>query len=94
MRLIENLTVASLERFLTEPRKWDVFITCGSATIAQVFTVNQPVSLAQPIQKGWEYMFESSNLESVMFLATFVGLGILCIFFVALAIKRGKSYAR
>lgn len=30
MRLIENLSVLSIEDFLTELRQWDVFISCGS----------------------------------------------------------------
>lgn len=30
MRLIENLSVLSTEDFLTQPRKWDNFISCGS----------------------------------------------------------------
>lgn len=30
MRLIENLSILSIEDFLTQPRKWDVFISCGS----------------------------------------------------------------
>lgn len=30
MRLIENLSVLSIENFLTQPRKWDIFISCGS----------------------------------------------------------------
>lgn len=30
MRLIENLSVLSIEDFLTEPRNWDIFISCGS----------------------------------------------------------------
>jgi len=30
MRLIENLSVLPIEDFLTEPRNWDIFITCGS----------------------------------------------------------------
>lgn len=30
MKLIENLSILSLEDFLTKPRKWDIFISCGS----------------------------------------------------------------
>lgn len=30
MRLIENLSVLSIEDFLTQPRNWDIFISCGS----------------------------------------------------------------
>lgn len=30
MRLIENLSILSIGNFLTQPRKWDVFISCGS----------------------------------------------------------------
>jgi len=30
MRLIENLSVVSTEDFLTQPQKWNVFISCGS----------------------------------------------------------------
>ena len=30
MRLIENLSILRIERFLSQPRNWDIFITCGS----------------------------------------------------------------
>ena len=30
MRLIENLSFLSIEKFLSPPRKWDIFISCGS----------------------------------------------------------------
>ncbi len=30
MRLIENLSILSIENFLTQTRKWDIFISCGS----------------------------------------------------------------
>lgn len=30
MRLLENLSLLSLEEFLTQPKKWDLFICCGS----------------------------------------------------------------
>jgi len=30
MRLIENLSILHIEEFLSQPRNWDIFITCGS----------------------------------------------------------------
>lgn len=72
---------------------FNVTITCGTAQASELFSVIQPTSLAHPVQMGWEYMFEESNLEAIMFFATFVALGVICIGLVVLAIKRGKTYA-
>jgi len=86
------------ERVMVEPPYYrgddfNVIITCGTDSISQLFTVEQPVSLAHPIQMWWEYSFQEPNKDAIMFLASFVGLIVLSAFVIVIAIKKGKSYA-
>lgn len=88
----------SAEKVLTEPPYFRgdlyyIITTCGSSSAITEFTVIQPTSLAQPIQKGWEYLFDQSNLDALMFLGTFVALIVIVIFVFVFLIKKGGSLA-
>lgn len=72
---------------------FNVVVTCGTASTEQTFTINQPTSLAHPIQSGWEYYFEESNMFAitgfVSFMLIILGVIIVGTFF----LKRGRHYA-
>lgn len=72
---------------------FNVFVACGSDSKSASFTVEQPASLAHPIQKSWEYLFEINNQEALMFLGSFVGFLLIGVFLFAFVVKRGSSLA-
>ncbi|GAF70227.1 unnamed protein product [marine sediment metagenome] len=72
---------------------YNVVITCGSDEAFQMFKVNQPISLAHPIQRNWEYLFAENNTDAIMLGGTFIALAILGVLAFAFIIKKGKDYA-
>jgi len=72
---------------------YNVVVTCGTDEAFQTFTLNQPTSLAHPIQKDWEYLFAENNMDAIMLGGTFIALGILSIFTFVFIAKKGKEYA-
>ena len=87
------------EKTLVEPPYYrgDTYViqtTCGTSSEDANFTVLQPVSLAHPIQRNWEYFFDESNLDA---LAIFTSLILLLagVFIVLAYLKKmGGHYAR
>ncbi len=101
-RLSDEYTFADgsfyAQRQINEPPYYrgddfNVVITCGSDQAFQFFTVNQPTSLAHPIQRNWEYIFDESNMDSIMLGGTFIAIAILSILAFVFVIKKGKKYA-
>lgn len=99
-RLTDEYTFADgsffSQRQLIEPPYYrgddfNVHVTCGTDTAFSVFTVNQPVSLAQPIQKGWEYIFDQSNQEAIQMVVGVIGFLILVIAGILVIIKWSKG---
>ena len=73
---------------------YNVVVSCGSDEAFQTFTLNQPTSLAHPIQRNWEYIFEESNMDAIMLGGTFLALLFLAILTFVFIAKKGKNYAR
>jgi len=71
---------------------FNVFVTCGSDTASATFDVNQPVGLAQPLQMGWEYVFDQSNQNAIFYGLTFIGLILIIVFAGAFFFKIVRSY--
>lgn len=72
---------------------FNLVTTCGDAQEDAVFTVGQPVSLAQPIQSNWEYFFDSSNLDAGMLFVAFIGAVVTVILLAAFILKKGGQFA-
>lgn len=68
---------------------FNITVTCGSESDSRLFSVVQRLTIAHPIQKEWEYIFDSSNLGALSVLTTFVLLIALFILGIAWAKKRG-----
>jgi len=86
------------EKTLTEPPYYrgDTYViqtTCGTTSQDLNFTVLQPVSLAHPIQRNWEYFFDESNLDAIAIFVSLILLiaGVILIF--AFLKKMGGHYA-
>ena len=101
-RLTDEYTFADgtfyAQRQINEPPyyrgdDYNVIVTCGSDEAFQTFTLNQPTSLAHPIQRNWEYLFEESNTDALMLGGTFIALAILSVFVFVFIAKKGKEYA-
>ena len=72
---------------------YNVIVTCASDEAFQIFTVEQPTSLAHPIQRNWEYLFAENNMDAIMLGGTFISLALLSIFAFVFIAKKGKKYA-
>ena len=72
---------------------YNVVVTCGSEVANQVFTLNQPTSLAHPIQQNWEYLFAENNMDAIMLGGTFIAIAILGVLTFVFILKKGKHYA-
>lgn len=86
------------ERTITEPPyyrgdDYNVVVTCGTGQDDLTFSVEQPLSLAHPIQQGWSYYFETENVNALMMFFSFIILILGAILFFAFVIKQGRSYA-
>lgn len=98
-RLSDEYTFADgtffAQRTVNEPPYYrgddfNVVVTCGSDQASQSFTVMQPTSLAHPLQRNWEYIFDESNMDSIMLGGTFIALAALTFFGFAYVAKKGK----
>jgi len=74
------------ERVLLEPPyyrgdDYNVMVTCGSDVVTRAFAVVQPVSLVQPLQRGWEYFFDPSNLEAMMIFVGLIGVVVIMVLY-------------
>lgn len=72
------------EKVLIEPPYYrgDTFTintSCGEASVDGNFLVEQPTSLAHPVQKTWEYAFSESNQDAIFILITFICLVIILV---------------
>ena len=72
---------------------YNVIVTCGSDEAFQTFTLMQPTSLAHPIQRNWEYVFEESNMDAIMLGGTFIAIVVIGILSFVFIIKKGRDYA-
>ncbi|MCK4429126.1 MAG: hypothetical protein KAU95_02025 [Candidatus Aenigmarchaeota archaeon] len=86
------------ERTLAEPPYYrgDDFnanVTCGLNLAFQTFNVQQPLSLAHPIQKGIENITDEANLEPLMMGVGVLGAVLISLLSIAFFFKVGKSYA-
>lgn len=84
------------QRQITEPPyyrgdDYNVAVTCGSSHAWATFTVEQPVSLAHPIQKTWEYGFDQGNQDAIMIFFSFIMLVVLVLVVPAFVYKRFKN---
>ena len=61
MRLIENLSILSIENFLAEPRKWDVLITCGSFETR--CTRSSDILLRKKVELGTSIIFDYKETD-------------------------------
>ena len=61
MRLIENLSVLSLEKFLSPPRKWDIFISCGS--FEERCTRSSDIFLDKKVEIGTSIIFNYKETD-------------------------------
>lgn len=101
-RLTDEYTFADgtfyAQRQINEPPyyrgdDYNVVVTCASNEAFQIFTLVQPTSLAHPLQRNWEYLFEESNMDAIMLGGTFIALVILAISIFVFIAKKGKHYA-
>jgi len=101
-RLTDEYTFADgtfyAQRQINEPPyyrgdDYNVITTCGSDEAFQTFTLVQPTSLAHPIQRNWEYLFEESNMDAIMLGGTFIAIAILGVLAFVFIIKKGRDYA-
>ena len=72
---------------------YNVFVTCGSSTDSNTFSVLQPLGVTHAVQMGWEYWFSETNQDTIMIFVTFISGAILFILLIAFIIKKGKEYA-
>jgi len=102
-RLTDEYTFADgtfyAQRQINEPPyyrgdDYNVIVTCASEEAFQTFSLVQPTSLAHPIQRNWEYLFEESNMDAIMLGGTFIAVAILGILAFVFIIKKGRDYAR
>ena len=98
-RLSDEYTFADgtfyAQRTVNEPPYYrgddfNVVVNCESSQAFQTFTVMQPTSLAQPLQRNWEYVFDESNMDSIMLGGTFIALAALTFFGFAYVAKKGR----
>jgi len=87
------------EKVMLEPPYYrgddfNLVTTCGDAQEDAVFTVGQPVSIAQPIQSNWEYFFNQNNLDAGMLFAAMLGAVVIIILSILFVIKKGGQLAR
>lgn len=61
MRLIENLSVLSIEDFLTQPRKWDIFISCSS--FEERCTRSSDIFLDKKVEIGTSIIFNYKETD-------------------------------
>ena len=73
---------------------YNVFVTCGSSTDSNTFTVLQPLGVTHVVQMGWEYWFSEGNQDTIMIFVTFLGGIIIALLLIAFIIKKGREYAR
>lgn len=86
------------EKILLEPPYYrgddfNIITTCGTAQASTTFAVEQPVSLAHPIQKTWEYAFDEFNLDAIMIFVSFIALIVIFVLGITFFKKLGKHYA-
>lgn len=72
---------------------FNVFVTCGSSTDSNTFTVLQPLGITHSVQLGWEYWFNDANQDTIMLFVTFVLGGFGALILIAFMIKKGYDYA-
>ena len=71
---------------------YNAVVTCGVSTAQATFNIYQPVSLAQPISKTWEYAMQGNNQQSILFFVSFIALIFIVVFGFAWFVKKGLRF--
>jgi len=102
-RLSDEYTFADnsfyAQRQIVEPPYYrgddfNVVVTCGTSSDFNTFNVLQPLGLAHPIQKTWEFYFDEQNQFPLMLLGSFIGLIVIALLIFAFIVKKGGQFAR
>ncbi len=72
---------------------YNAVAVCGTDKNGAIFSVVQPVSLAQPIQRTWEFWFDPGNQTAIMFLASMIAIIIIIILVGVFVAKKVGSFA-